>query len=43
LVVVHFGYDFWLPLFVEQFELFAEVDRLIVHCVGAPSAVAGAL
>jgi hypothetical protein len=31
LVVVHFRYDLRLPLFVERSELFAEIDRLVVH------------
>jgi hypothetical protein len=33
LVVVHFRYDLRLPLLVEQSELFAEVDRLVVHAL----------
>jgi hypothetical protein len=31
LMIVHFGNDLGLPPLVEQFELLAEVDRLVAH------------
>jgi len=36
LIVVHFGDDLRLPLLVEQFQLRAEIDRLVVH-LAAPA------
>src|SRR5262249_13636979 len=33
LVVVHFGDDLWLPLFVEQLELIAEIDGIVSHWI----------